>query len=622
VTLGLYTHYAYPVILLATNLAVLVWLWRTRGQGKVARRLLGWLLLQLAPLLLYLPWLPIAWRQLTTWPAPPPPNAGGAWRTVWRTLLFGPAGAEASDLWFLVFGLAALLGIARLLWKGALSKTVLLLLYLGLPILLTLALFKPAYLKFLLVSSPALGLLLALSLLGGRSGNGVSRIGWPAAALVAVLGAGLVVAAAWGPLKAYYTDPAVARDDYRGMARYLEAAAGAEDAIILNAAGQQEVFGYYYQGESPIYPLPRSRPLGQEATVAELESILRRARRIFALYWATDESDPVGIIEGWLDEHAFKATDAWVGNVRLVSYAAPLSDGDVSAADFRLGDHVTLTGYRLLASSPAEVPAHTSPSQGEMPDRTIPGEIVQVQLRWTTDASLDAHYVVFLQALDEANHLAGQQDDEPAVATMDWRPGQPVADHHGLLVEPGTTPGEYRIIVGLYDAATGRRLPATSGDFVELGTLIVERPGTPPPLETLRFRYPADADFGPLRLLGYDHYKLGHRSDPDTPLQPGDPLHVVLYWQAQSRPQADWRLAMELAPVSSPASPVAEGVFPAAGVDYPTTNWEPGEVVRAQFDLFLPGDAPPGEYRVRLHLLDETGVPGTETLDLAPVSVK
>ena len=313
-TLGLYTHYAYPVILVATNLAVLVWLWRTRGQGQVAQRMVGWLVLQLVPVLLYLPWLPIAWRQLTTWPAPSPPDAAGAWHTIWRTLLFGPVGVEASDLWLLVFGLAAVVGIARLLWKGALSKTVLLLLYLGLPILLTLALFKPAYLKFLLVASPALGLLLALSLLGSRSGSDVSWIGWPAAALVAVLGAGLVVAAAWGPLKAYYTDPAVARDDYRGMARYLEVAAGPEDAIILNAAGQQEVFGYYYGGDTPIYPLPRSRPLDPQATVAELEEILGQARRIFALYWATDESDPPGIIEGWLEEHAFKATDAWVGN--------------------------------------------------------------------------------------------------------------------------------------------------------------------------------------------------------------------------------------------------------------------------------------------------------------------
>ena len=75
-TLGLYTHYAFPVILVATNLAFLVWLWRTREQGQVARRLVGWLVLQLAPLLLYLPWLPIAWRQITTWPAAAGGGAG------------------------------------------------------------------------------------------------------------------------------------------------------------------------------------------------------------------------------------------------------------------------------------------------------------------------------------------------------------------------------------------------------------------------------------------------------------------------------------------------------------------------------------------------------------------
>jgi hypothetical protein len=36
----------------------------------------------------------------------------------------------------------------------------------------------------------------------------------------------------------------------------------------------------------------------------------------------------------------------------------------------------------------------------------------------------------------------------------------------------------------------------------------------------------------------------------------------------------------------------------------------------------LPADAPPGEYRVRLHLLDGTGLPGTEAYTLAPISVE
>jgi hypothetical protein len=105
-------------------------------------------------------------------------------------------------------------------------------------------------------------------------------------------------------------------------------------------------------------------------------------------------------------------------------------------------------------------------------------------------------------------------------------------------------------------------------------------------------------------------------------LHAGDPLHVVLYWQAQSRPQADWQVALRLAPAANPAAPVAEGTFPVAGVDYPTTRWEPGEMVRAQFDLFLPGNAPPGDYRVGLRLLDETGAIIGDEVRLAPVSVQ
>jgi mannosyltransferase len=621
-TLGLYTHYAFPVILVATNLAFLVWLWRSRGRGQVARRLVGWLVLQLLPLLLYLPWLPTAWRQLITWPAPPPVAADSAWRAVWRTLVFGPVDVKVSSLWLILLGLLALAGIVRLLRQGPPPKATLLLLYAGLPIALTVILFKPAYLKFLLVASPALCLLLALGLLGGRSGKDKSRVGWLGAALVAVLGTGLVLVAAWRPLEAYYTDPALGRDDYRGMARYLEGVAGPEDAIILNAAGQREVFDYYFRGNAPVYPLPRTRPLDPEATVAELEKILAQSRRIFALYWATDESDPRGIIEGWFDEYAFKATDAWVGNVRMVSYAAPLPSGDLSATEVRLGDHITLTGYGVLSSSTGDPSGAASPSEPP-PTKVVPGEIVQVQLRWTTDAPVDDRYVVFLQVLDEANHLAGQRDAEPAVSTLDWRPGQSVLDRHGLLIEPGTPPGTYRIIVGLYDAATGQRLPVSDGgDFVELGTLTVERSATPSPLEALHFHHQADIDFGPLRLLGYDRYKLGHSYDPETPLHPGDPLHVVLYWQAQNRPQENWQIELQLIPANSPTSLIGEVVFPVAGVDYPTTRWEPAEVVRAQFDLFLPGDASPGDYRVRLRLLDETGSPVTETYILAPVSVE
>ncbi len=81
-------------------------------------------------------------------------------------------------------------------------------------------------------------------------------------------------------------------------------------------------------------------------------------------------------------------------------------------------------------------------------------------------------------------------------------------------------------------------------------------------------------------------------------------------------------MALRLASAANPAAPVAEGTFPAAGVDYPASRWEPGEIVRAQFDLFLPGNASPGDYRVSLRLLDGSGATIEGEVSLAPVSVQ
>ena len=66
---GLYTHYFFPVALLAINLAYLLAWVLSRGEGRIWSRLARWAGLQAAPLVLYLPWLPIGVERLTNWPA-------------------------------------------------------------------------------------------------------------------------------------------------------------------------------------------------------------------------------------------------------------------------------------------------------------------------------------------------------------------------------------------------------------------------------------------------------------------------------------------------------------------------------------------------------------------------
>jgi hypothetical protein len=553
VTAGLYTHYAYPLILLVV---VVPRLWRREGLWR-------WLAWQIIPFLLYLPWLPTAWRQVTTWPATPQDTPWpAALEVISATLLFGHSWPFGGGL--------AVLGVILLLslWTARRWPAAWLWLWLLLPVGLTVLTFSPAFLKFLLVASPALVLLTAAA---------IERLPRPAGA---TLLAGLAAASLLS-LYGYYTDPAYARDNYRGIVQFIRAVSGPKDAIILHAEGQQDVFNYYYDAipapKAPVYPLPRRRPLDEAATLDELTAIAHRAPKIYAVYWATRQADPAGLIEGWLDAHLFKATDQWYGNVRLVSYAG-LAAGDVrlTPLEAQVGEQIRLTAYSL---SPAQI---------------TPGDILGVALQWETAAPLPTDYTLFIQALDAGNHLAGQRDAR--LTTSTWPVRSPVVETHGLFIEPGTPPGQYRLIAGLYDD-DGRRLPTGAGQtFVTLGAVEVIRPAAPLPLEAFKMQTRLDQPLLGVTLLGYDLHKLGA---PEAPLQPGDPLHVVAYWQAhESSPNFADQVAIQVVTAGGTATPVS-ATSRLSGGNYPLAAWQAGEVVRAQYDLFLSG-LPPGRYRLAL----------------------
>jgi mannosyltransferase len=610
---GLYTHYSFVFVVAALNLAYVLWLALT-WRAAPARRLAHWLLSQAAVLLLYLPWLPTAIRQVTTWPGP----AAGtpflpALATTWRWLVLGPT-IETGGL-IVPLLVAALLAVAGLLslaagWSGTGSLptrwgAAWLALWLGLPLvsMFALGLYREAYLKFLLVATPAANLLLACGLLAPLPApSHRSRIvswalrGLQLAAALLILVPGILA------LRNYYTDPAYARDDYRSIAAYIDATGRPGDAVLLNAPGQQEVLSYYYHGDLPVYPLPQSRPLDPAATEASLVEMAQPGGRAFAVLWATDESDPERFVEGWLDAHAYKALDSWYGNVRLAVYAIPEQAPGTPAHQLELplqnpanGDAITLLGYSLLN------------------DRLAAGDIAQFTLFWQADRTPARRYKVFVHVLDEGNHIVGQRDAEPGGGvrlTDGWAPGEVIVDNYGLPVHPATPPGQYRVELGMYDAETGQRLlaPGDEGQ-VWLELLAVERPSSPAPVAALGMHHVAGAEFGELALLGYDAFKLGFDHLPGAPLRPGDVVHVNLYWRAQADPGGDWQVGLALVGPDGRDSAriVAEPV-----AAYPTSRWQAGDVWRGQFNLVLPGDTPSGRHWLRV----EPIAPDGETTEL------
>jgi len=473
---GLYTHYAFPFILLIHNtIFCLWWLAVARRSAHRWRRLALWAGTQAAVVVLYLPWLPAAFRSVTGWS-----SAGRAYElgcalldvlralSVGITLPVGEAtvalvGAVAlllAGLWPVLPALSKVEGSSaegplradRTGWFGVVSVAF----YLLLPVALIFAfdLYKPAWLKFLVVVLPPFHILIAHGIENlakfviRNSGFAIRNSQF----IIHLLAIALLTITTFPSLHNLYFDPAYARDDYRQIAADVAAVLRPGDAVILNAPNQWEVFTYYYPDQD-IYPAPY-RP-GPDRVEAFLAPLIEQYRRLFVLYWGDAESDPRRLIETWLATQAYKAGDAWYGRVRLATYGvAPLPQEPAVVLDARFGAGLRLRGYALDDATPS------------------PGDILPVTLFWETQAPIPERYKVTVQLLDGAGQLVAQTDTEPGdglAPTTTWHPGQVLTDRYGISLAAGLPPGRYTLIVGLYHTANGERLPvASGGDHVVL----------------------------------------------------------------------------------------------------------------------------------------------------------
>jgi hypothetical protein len=90
-----------------------------------------------------------------------------------------------------------------------------------------------------------------------------------------------------------------------------------------------------------------------------------------------------------------------------------------------------------------------------------PGGGLRLTLFWQALAEMDENYTVFTHLVDEKGDIWGQKDNQPVdgfYPTGGWTEGEIVRDQYDLALSPETSPGPYRIAVGMYRAETGERL--------------------------------------------------------------------------------------------------------------------------------------------------------------------
>ncbi len=465
-TLGIYTHIAYALVIVTQACLALAWLLfadgnRRRAAGEGMRVLLQFCLANLVTLLLFAPWLPVSMRQIFSQPNLSQPIAADQLlRLLQGTFAFGITFEQfAGNLDFvivflLLFGLLPA-GGRRSAWNLLLPVAWVLIsagiyLYLGL---------TTRYLRFLLPAQLAFALWLGRGvwLLWSRQVRHRHIALRKIPKLAAAVALGALLLALFNGLDALYRGSEFQRDDIRDLVAQIEDDLGANNALLVSAAGLQEVLSYYYSSAAPVYALPTSAD--KERTRSQVREIIAAHQRLHVIFYGAAEQDPNRIVETTLNTEAFEISDAWVDDLRYVQYHSPLPLRKPRQTDLSFGTEITLKSY--------------APSS----ETLAAGDALQVQLIWTANTTPNQRYKVFLQLLNADGALVAQRDSEPSAGTNPttvWPSGAKIVDNHALLIPSDLPAGVYTLIAGLYDVNNANaRLPVAGNTFVELRTFIV-----------------------------------------------------------------------------------------------------------------------------------------------------
>ena len=261
--------------------------------------------------------------------------------------------------------------------------------------------------------------------------------------------------------------------------------------------------------------------------------------------------------------------------------------------DVSFANNIALLGYRIDSAPDQRGDLTIPPPDVTMPHLDPYPARLRLTLLWQARQTITTDYQVFVHLEDSAGRRVAQSDAMPffnLYPTSRWSDDEIVRDYHDLDLPPDLSPGRYVLRIGLYDPHSGQRLQLTGGaDNLLLAALPLNlpAPGVPPSATARR----APFENG-ISLLAYQL--------PTMPIMAGSTLTVTLYWQTDAFISRDYTVFLHLSRESE--LPLAQDDRQPLDGTYPTSIWNPGEVIADVHVLRLPRDLSPGIYRLLLGL--------------------
>jgi 4-amino-4-deoxy-L-arabinose transferase-like glycosyltransferase len=225
--------------------------------------------------------------------------------------------------------------------------------------------------------------------------------------------------------------------------------------------------------------------------------------------------------------------------------------------------------------------------------------VLDVALYWQSLEPVEEDYIIVVKLVNDVYHVWGKSQGKlwgDEFWAGRWAEDLVIGDSHHIEILPATPPGLYRLEVNVVDPRSWQILEPEAE--AKMLSEPLEIPRCFLSFETLDVEHPLGADLGDkVRLLGYNI---------ESGFRPGDNIHLTLFWQCLEEMEQSYTVFTHL--VDAGDHIVAQKDNPPVDGFYPTTEWEVGEIVRDQYDLVIPSDAPSGEYRLNVGMyLAETG---------------
>ncbi len=250
----------------------------------------------------------------------------------------------------------------------------------------------------------------------------------------------LTLAVAALALSRAYGDADGRRGDFRLLVAAIEARARPGDAIVYHTVADTAALLEVYKGRWPVHSFRDDFEPARSEAQALAEDILPRYRRVWFVDYA---ASPGGVVEDRLLADGYGAGETRYGQLRLNLYALPADRPPLGPQTTRFGEVLSLTGAGWDGA-------------------VATGDVLRLELDWQAVAPAGEDYQLFVHVLDGDGRLVAQRDVwQPTSA---WAVGTTHRMRLAVPLPPDLPSGQYRLNLGWYRLADGRRLSTDTGD--------------------------------------------------------------------------------------------------------------------------------------------------------------